>query len=449
MVSGKKRTIQRVNIPSSFLSRFSFKSLIASFVLLLVLPVLILGVINRQDLLQFAAGPDASGIPVWKTLVLIYKDTNVSYVEKGVTKQLVTSMTNDELSNAEATIKKLPGTVSDWSGGNGRIVETIVYPPHPVTQLGGSPDGYWLGYTWELTGDFNIYAPRGTYDSVIVIWKSNDNHGQSVPIMGGAWGLSLGPGWANGAGFSSIPIPQNQPFPGKYPEEIFVHEWNHQTTTYYGSKGFTMPSLDEAPKYTNWRTNKPYTAAIDGTWKDFLSDTMQGLVMDNGKKIGITQAIWRSGNPTYVSLPTPTLTPTPTLVPTATPTPIPTATPTPVPTATPTPTIVPLKSGGMLIRPATVSLTMKAGERKDAFTIQGETQAGKFYLQSLIVGGYQFYWDPPVSNRGSFEHTSETTIGVRSKVNMKPGIYKGSVNIISYKSFLRSARIPITITVTK
>jgi hypothetical protein len=147
MVSGKKRNTQRVNSSYSFSSRFSLKSRITSFVLLLILPLLIFGVVTRQDLLQRAAGPDQSGIPVWKTLVLIYKDTKVSYVEKGVTKQLVTSMTSDELSNAEATIKKLPGTVSDWSGGNGRIAETIVYPPHPVTQLGGSPDGYWLGYT--------------------------------------------------------------------------------------------------------------------------------------------------------------------------------------------------------------------------------------------------------------------------------------------------------------
>jgi hypothetical protein len=243
--------------------------------------------------------------------------------------------------------------------------------------------------------------------------------------MGGAWGLSLGPEWANGAGFSSIPIPQNQPFPGKYPEEIFVHEWNHQTTTYYGSKGFTMPSLDEAPKYINWRTNQPYTAATDGTWKDFLSDTMQGLVMDNGKKIGITQAIWKSSNPTYIAPPTPT------------------------PTLTPTPTIVPLKIGGMLIRPATVSLTLKAGERKDAFTIQGDTKAGKFTLSNLTLGGNVFYWDPPVSQVGSFTKTSYTTVGVRAPATIKPGTYKGNAIVTNYQFLFLSAWIPMTITITK
>jgi len=229
----------------------------------------------------------------WKTLVLMYCQTDVTYTWEGQTYHLATEMNDDDILRAWQVITQFPKTISEWSGGNGHIVQTIVYPDRPIQSLsdlwGG--EGYWVSPS-DIEPELDTYASPGTYDSIIVIWR-NDEGGIHVP-MAGAWGLSLSPSsWANGAGYSLVNIPHSHgSWPSTQPsEEVFVHEWNHQTTGFYGAQGYPMPDIDRAGDYGYEPEN--------GSWRAFLSDVMQGRVWDGSAYIGITPSIWQSGTPTW------------------------------------------------------------------------------------------------------------------------------------------------------
>jgi hypothetical protein len=165
-----------------------------------------------------------------------------------------------------------------------------VYPPQPITQLTSlGSNGYWVSPSC-IESDLDTYAPAGTYDSIIVIWLATDGE-TNVPSAG--WGWSLAPtDWSNGAGYTTVAVPGSHAWMGYYPDEIFVHEWNHQTTGFYLWLGYPMPSIDEAGKYG-------YAADGHDSWRVFLSDVMRGRVWDGSWYIGIKPEIWQSATPTW------------------------------------------------------------------------------------------------------------------------------------------------------
>ena len=152
---------------------------------------LLLAVVLAASLLATSAtGPAAAASPtVWNTLVMVYRGTDVSYTWDGATKRLRSSMTSADVDRALAAVTRTTFTVADWSGGMAGMKQTVVYPRNRVrwASLHG-PDGSW-GY-WlapdNIKADIDAYAPAGKYDSIIVIWRRDDDSGNRIPGYG--WG---------------------------------------------------------------------------------------------------------------------------------------------------------------------------------------------------------------------------------------------------------------------
>jgi hypothetical protein len=235
-------------------------------------------------------GTAAQPVATWKGIVLVYTQTDVTFDKAdGSSYHLKTTMTNSMQNLLDSVLGKFHASVRNWSGGLVTMDLDIVRVPHPVTELGLLGSTYWVGPS-QVRQDINDYAPAGSYDSVFVVWEAKDASGERVPTS--AWGLTLPPGsWANGAGYSSIITPTWEWWwtDSVAPEEVFIHEWMHQVI--YFNEQHDRPSVD-----LHAATDYGYSA-VNGTWKRWLSDVMQGKVWDGQKFIGITPEYWAAGTP--------------------------------------------------------------------------------------------------------------------------------------------------------
>jgi hypothetical protein len=233
----------------------------------------------------------AAPLATWKTLVMFYRETDFTFRRAdGSTYRLKARMGDSMYSLALKTVRSTVGTVNSWSGGMAALNMSIVEVPRPMTGLEPFGSGYWASPA-SVRSDLDRYAPTGAYDSVIVIFLPKDANGVVIPVP--AWGLSLAPGpWSNGAGFSSVKTPLDNSWwtDAKHPDEVFVHEWMHQVLFFHEARGNVSLDLHAEAKYGYTNTQ--------GTWKEWLSDVMQGKVKDGKKLLGMNADAWKSGRPT-------------------------------------------------------------------------------------------------------------------------------------------------------
>lgn len=238
-----------------------------------------------------SASTVSAPLVTWKTLVLVYREIDVTYKRAdGTDYRLQARMSDYMYDLALSSVRRTVTTVQKWSGTMAALDLDIVDVPHPLTSLDPLGSGYWVGPT-AVRPDLDQYAPAGRYDSVVVIFLPKDAAGVVIPVPG--WGLSLKPGaWANGAGYSSVKTPLENWWwtDVTYPEEVFVHEWMHQVLGFHQSTGHTDVDLHDDAVYGY--------AKVDGTFKAWLSDVMQGRVASGATHLGMDAAAWQSGTPT-------------------------------------------------------------------------------------------------------------------------------------------------------
>ena len=226
----------------------------------------------------------------WKTVVLLYRETDVTFTRSnGQQYRLQARMTNTMYDLVRDTLGRFQTSVRSWSGGLARVDMTIVDVPHPLTNLDALGSDYWVGPN-AVRNDMNTYAPVGAYDSIIVVYQPKDTSGVAIPVPG--WGLTIPDGsWSNRAGFSSVITPAQLWWwtDSAVPEDVFVHEWLHQVLFFHERHGRTSLDLHAGHDFGY--------SAVNGSWKAWYSDVMQGKVKDGNKLIGITGDIWAAGKP--------------------------------------------------------------------------------------------------------------------------------------------------------
>lgn len=236
------------------------------------------------------ASPTATPAATWKGVVLVYRETDVTFTRAdGTDYRLQARMGNAMHDLVLDTVDRYRRSVRSWSGGLAAIQLDVVDVPHPITELDSLGSGYWVG-PHALEADIDQYAPTGSYDSIFVVWQSKDAAGEIIPV--GGWGLTLPPGsWANNAGYSSVITPSEMWWwtNSSAPEEVFIHEWMHQVVYWNEqSSGFDF-DLHAGRSYG-------YDDA-DGTWKRWLSDVMQGRVREGANYVGVNAEMWAAGSP--------------------------------------------------------------------------------------------------------------------------------------------------------
>jgi hypothetical protein len=184
--------------------------------------------------------------------------------------------------------KNLPNLIKDGSldfvSSTCDIIE-ISRPITQITQLSGN--NYCLS-DQDIQTELNLYAPKGKYDSVHVVWNNGP-----IDAYFGLGGSFVNSGTTT---FSSFIVAQEYFWTGLGENfgEPFLHEWLHGVCRFYASLGYPMPAYD-----ADGATQHGYTKSPTDGWMGYYRDIMRGQVWEPAlsRYTGITNEAWGSGTP--------------------------------------------------------------------------------------------------------------------------------------------------------
>ncbi|MGW5349872.1 ricin-type beta-trefoil lectin domain protein [Streptomyces sp. NPDC004031] len=243
-----------------------------------------------------AAAPGAP-LVTFKVLFLIYPHVRVPG-------QPAADLSGAMLSAAQtAAGTTWPQSVADYTGGQVRVVPTVVVVPHDLTTneryRGGNDPSVWPN-VWpeDVPQDVAAYVqPAGRYDSVIVWDASADYH--NTTAGGGArtttaqvtWSTQGNPGTPDGYGYGGDMLAGTK------------HEWLHGLSQYYfDEKGLRSraPQCADDPSHVDGvHCGEEYgyvrTQGGYDNWNLWYKDFLNGAVA--GGSLGLGPTAWAKGVP--------------------------------------------------------------------------------------------------------------------------------------------------------
>jgi hypothetical protein len=254
-------------------------------------------------------------LPRWNVLVLIYNQTDFTFVDNvGDQRRFQSSMTAEESQRAEAAARRFfDDDVPALSSGMQHPRVTVRYPAHPLGSLTatGVCNGYYPA-TADTVGDVDA-----SFDSVVVIWDDTSTVMGSPADMftGGCVGLTDDTGL--GQTHATLPVEST----ATNQRNIFKHEWGHSILFYYMSAGKTQQAglprhewnhINNTDKqFVNCQSGAVYDLhddndttpipnSIYNSGSGFTHDYYSGITArasDPTTCIGVGPAAWASGGP--------------------------------------------------------------------------------------------------------------------------------------------------------
>ncbi|MBI5846559.1 MAG: Ig-like domain-containing protein [Nitrospirae bacterium] len=221
---------------------------------------------------DFTTAPPPNSLATYSHLLIVYPHTNAEYVEQGTAKRYAGSITESHTASLLRAFLNFSDLAADASDG---VVDThydIIVSDRIIEKVSPFGDYFWLSYD-DVRDDLGLYAPKGKYDSVHIVWNSGP-----IPAYFGLGGVFINDGTTT---YSSIITGEQWWWfrEGRPWGEVFLHEWLHGASNYYENLGFTMPvgnlhaALEhgypetEAEGWMNW-----YRAYMRGqVWEPLLS----------------------------------------------------------------------------------------------------------------------------------------------------------------------------------
>ena len=164
--------------------------------------------------------PSQRLLPVWRALLLVYRQVEVDYKDsEGKPHHFANKLPDDEVRAALWSFRQYPSLAYRHSDGEAVIQYDIVYPGRTIKSVTKLEEDQWWIAPEDIRPDIQKYAPKGTYDSILVLAPlSNHANGQHVPT--GGWGLAIPPSDASrGATYCTVgnaPVDGwNEPTPGE------------------------------------------------------------------------------------------------------------------------------------------------------------------------------------------------------------------------------------------
>jgi len=225
----------------------------------------------------------------YKHLLIIYPSTDVAYIKDGVTKRFRGSMSSSLRTTVTNAFKNLPNLINDGSAGAVSSTYKIIINYRTIKRI----SKLWGSYYWlspqDIQSDLLLYAPKGKYDSVHVVWYSGP-----INVYWGLGGVFIN----NGTTTLSSIVAGNAWWWSEdgVLGEIFLHEWLHAVSWFYEYLGYPMPEND-----ADGAGGHGYVWYPDEGWMDYYRDLMQGQVWEPNLSAytGITREAWCEGTPSH------------------------------------------------------------------------------------------------------------------------------------------------------
>ena len=240
--------------------------------------------------LPYATDPDST----WHVLVLIFRNTDTDYVDSaGVTRHLTAELPQSDI---DALVQSFNGSLSaavrQWSQNQAAWDVEIQYPSQPVDRVSdpwGADNAQWLDSSC-ISQAMEAYYQEGYHDDVMVYWRSSDDAGDRIPDPG--WGLALSNYGSNHYGYITVTYPGWtvwDPLVADGPCQVWIHEWIHTVSWFYGDLGYRLPvdDADGAGSHGYTYDQPPFPG-----WGTYYADLMNDRVLEDGVLTGVPAEAW-------------------------------------------------------------------------------------------------------------------------------------------------------------
>lgn len=251
--------------------------------------------------------------PPWRLLVLIYPETDFSYVDNsGTEHHLVATMSAADQQAAIEQAQGFAGTdLPLLSGGNARMDAVVRISPAPLTQLTSCGEG-WSPSPVDVAADLDP-----AFDTVIAYWdpRATDLTTMTEKWMGCAGGLTWGTGTAQG--YTSVVIDAASSWWATSRNPL-KHEFGHQILSFGDALGVAPePTVDNHALATSYvhcpsgasyvwveeTLEEPVPNSIYNNESGFTHDYYSGQTATPDQPtrcLGITPDAWAWGGPATV-----------------------------------------------------------------------------------------------------------------------------------------------------
>ncbi|MEI7732036.1 MAG: LamG-like jellyroll fold domain-containing protein, partial [Verrucomicrobiota bacterium] len=224
------------------------------------------------------------GTPYWRGLFLIYPNTDFTYPQNSTNVRVTASLAPAEITKALQVFRKDAAGCNDFSKRECIFQYDVVIVNRLVTNLYDLGGSYWFSSDYTKP-ELNLYAPSGTYDSVLVHWARS-----TIPSIG--WGLGMQAGdYSNGATYGTVTEAPDSTWDSGH--NVFMHEWLHGICPFYSDKGYRQPTSN-----SDGGSGHGYTS--DNDWELYYRDMLTGKVWEDSPAppafTGIPAAAWRGGS---------------------------------------------------------------------------------------------------------------------------------------------------------
>ena len=225
---------------------------------------------------------------MWKALLLVYVELDVRLRIGGLRKRRFHHyLSSNAMDDAIESFRGFPDLVRGLTSGAATVeyeIKTIAWPLTSVTQR--SENEFWPSPDDTRT-ELDQWAPAGRHNSIFVLWPQH-NFERKTSVPGLAWGLALGSSdWTNGATYAAVANAPMSAWRNEARGEVWLHEWLHGVCHHFRQRGFAMPERD-----ADGAELHGYERSSTTGWSDYYRDLMRGMVVENGKRLGIPLIAW-------------------------------------------------------------------------------------------------------------------------------------------------------------
>ncbi len=205
----------------------------------------------------------------------------------GFSRRFAHELPPGEAAEAVGSFRCFPALVSDLTGGRAGVAHEVCTSTRPLTTLSRLGRGTWWPSPTDTRAEMERCGVRARYDSVFVLWPQNRfQDGAAVPS--GGWGLGMGASaWSLGATYATVANARSFAWEIPLKGEVWLHEWLHGVCAHFAAQGHPMPTGDADGADRHGYVRSPQTG-----WSDYYRDLMNGLVVEDGRRMGIAPSAW-------------------------------------------------------------------------------------------------------------------------------------------------------------
>ena len=232
----------------------------------------------------------------WNVACFMMHNIEVRAKINGKEKNVKLKMTDSDINDITANIKRLPESMKEISNGKVIMDCDIIPISTPITTISYDEENEYYLDPKDVKDLIQKYLDNKEYDYIYIIARLGSLNDDNNTVLVHDW-IGLGGMDYYGIGFSNIRLPDTEnSYAYKYdtrintfPEEVFIHEFLH--TLERNDKDYENTNLTSLHSYEQYGFKQEKLIGLKNWYKAYMQNTVKNA---SGIKVGLTENCYNS-----------------------------------------------------------------------------------------------------------------------------------------------------------